>query len=76
VGRRLYAAIFAEYTRKQWGQPALDLAASVTARIPVRPNREDRYFMDKHQASHGRRGHFISPVCFIRDSPYKTNRGA
>lgn len=49
VGRELFEAFFAGYTRKQWGMEAKDLDASVTARIPVRTNTDDRYFGDKHQ---------------------------
>ncbi|MBV9719344.1 MAG: UDP-galactopyranose mutase [Candidatus Eremiobacteraeota bacterium] len=50
VGRELYELFFRGYTRKQWGLDPSDLDASVTARIPVRTNRDDRYFDDKHQA--------------------------
>ena len=50
VGRDLYEKMFRNYTRKQWGQDPSELDASVTARIPVRTNRDDRYFGDKYQA--------------------------
>jgi UDP-galactopyranose mutase len=49
VGRDLYEKLFRNYTRKQWGKDPSELDASVTARIPVRTNRDDRYFTDKHQ---------------------------
>lgn len=49
VGVRLFEAFFAGYTRKQWGMEARELDASVTARIPVRTNTDDRYFGDTHQ---------------------------
>lgn len=49
VGRELYEAMFRGYTRKQWGLDPSELDASVTARIPVRTNRDDRYFNDKYQ---------------------------
>jgi len=50
VGRDLYEKMFRGYTRKQWGLDPSDLDASVTARIPVRTNRDDRYFTDTYQA--------------------------
>lgn len=49
VGRDLYEKFFLGYTRKQWGLDPSQLAAMVTARIPVRTNRDDRYFTDTHQ---------------------------
>jgi UDP-galactopyranose mutase len=50
VGRDLYQKMFQGYTRKQWGLDPSELDASVTARIPVRTNRDDRYFTDVYQA--------------------------
>jgi UDP-galactopyranose mutase len=50
VGRELYEKMFRGYTRKQWGLDPSELDASVTARIPVRTNRDDRYFTDTFQA--------------------------
>jgi UDP-galactopyranose mutase len=50
VGRELYEKFFRNYTRKQWGMDPSDLDAQVTARIPVRTNRDDRYFTDTYQA--------------------------
>ncbi len=49
VGRELYEKFFRNYTRKQWELDPSDLDASVTARIPVRTNRDDRYFSDTYQ---------------------------
>lgn len=49
VGRRLYEKFFRGYTRKQWGLDPSELDAQVTARIPVRTNRDDRYFGDAFQ---------------------------
>lgn len=49
LGWDLYQRFFAPYTRKQWGRDPIDLAASVTARIPVRLDDEDRYFTDRFQ---------------------------
>ncbi|HEX4772020.1 MAG TPA: UDP-galactopyranose mutase [Bryobacteraceae bacterium] len=50
VGRYLYSKLFQGYTRKQWGIDASELDAQVTARIPVRTDRDDRYFSDTFQA--------------------------
>ena len=49
VGRDLYEKLFRNYTRKQWGKDPSELDALVTARIPVRTNRDDRYFTDRFQ---------------------------
>jgi len=49
VGRDLYKKFFRGYTRKQWGVEPTELDASVTARIPTRTNRDDRYFTDTYQ---------------------------
>jgi UDP-galactopyranose mutase len=50
VGRELYEKFFRGYTRKQWNLDPSELDASVTARVPVRTNRDDRYFTDTYQA--------------------------
>jgi UDP-galactopyranose mutase len=50
VGRELYEKFFRNYTRKQWGLDPSELDAAVTARVPVRTNRDDRYFGDRYQA--------------------------
>jgi UDP-galactopyranose mutase len=50
VGRELYEKFFRGYTQKQWALDPSELDASVTARIPVRTNRDDRYFTDTYQA--------------------------
>ena len=50
VGRDLYEKFFRGYTRKQWGVDPSELDAQVTARIPVRTNRDDRYFTDQFQS--------------------------
>ncbi|HYT35040.1 MAG TPA: UDP-galactopyranose mutase [Ktedonobacteraceae bacterium] len=49
VGRELYEKFFRNYTRKQWGLDPSELDATVTARVPTRTNRDDRYFTDKYQ---------------------------
>lgn len=50
VGRELYEKFFRNYTRKQWGMDPAELDKSVTARVPTRTNRDDRYFTDTYQA--------------------------
>jgi UDP-galactopyranose mutase len=50
VGRELYEKFFRNYTRKQWGLDPSELDSTVTARVPVRTNRDDRYFTDVYQA--------------------------
>jgi len=50
VGKELYEKFFKNYTRKQWGLDPSELDASVTARVPTRTNRDDRYFTDIFQA--------------------------
>jgi UDP-galactopyranose mutase len=50
VGRELYEKFFRNYTRKQWGLDPSELDATVTSRIPIRTNRDPRYFEDVYQA--------------------------
>jgi UDP-galactopyranose mutase len=50
VGRELYEKFFRNYTRKQWDIDPSELDKSVTARVPTRTNRDDRYFTDTYQA--------------------------
>src|SRR5256714_2889370 len=50
VGRELYEKFFRNYTRKQWNLDPSELDAQVTARVPTRTNRDDRYFTDTYQA--------------------------
>ena len=49
VGRELYTKFFRNYTRKQWNLDPSELDSSVTARVPVRTSRDDRYFTDQYQ---------------------------
>jgi UDP-galactopyranose mutase len=49
VGRELFEKFFEGYTTKQWGIPPSALDKSVTARVPVRTDRDDRYFSDTYQ---------------------------
>ena len=50
VGRELYEKFFRNYTRKQWALDPSELDAQVTARVPTRTNRDDRYFTDSYQS--------------------------
>lgn len=50
VGKEIYEKFFRNYTRKQWGLDPSELDASVTSRVPIRFNRDDRYFLDKYQS--------------------------
>lgn len=50
IGRQLYEKFFRNYTRKQWGLDPSELDASVTSRVPIRMNRDNRYFNDTYQA--------------------------
>src|SRR4029077_1558835 len=49
IGTELYEKFFQGYTRKQWGLDPSQLDKSVTARVPTRTNRDDRYFSDEFQ---------------------------
>ena len=50
VGKELYEKFFKGYTKKQWDLDPSELDATVTARIPTRCNRDNRYFTDVYQA--------------------------
>jgi len=49
IGEELYRWIFEGYTRKQWGLDPADLGPEVLARIPLRFDRDTRYFSDPFQ---------------------------
>lgn len=49
IGEELYELFFKNYTKKQWGCYPEELAPEVTARLPVRFNRDTRYFTDLYQ---------------------------
>jgi len=50
VGPELYEAFFKEYTIKQWNTDPKNLDKSITARIPLRYNKNEQYFDDEFQA--------------------------
>lgn len=49
VGRELYEAFLAGYTRKQWGREPSELPADILKRLPVRFNYDDNYFNHRYQ---------------------------
>ena len=49
VGYDIYQKMFETYTKKQWGIDPGELDTSVISRIPIRLNRDTRYFNDKYQ---------------------------
>jgi UDP-galactopyranose mutase len=77
IGRDLFEKFYRGYTRKQWGVEASQLDASVIRRIPVRTNRDDRYFTDAYQGVplHGYTAMFqnmLKKVDLILDTDYKS----
>ncbi|HET6724726.1 MAG TPA: UDP-galactopyranose mutase [Gammaproteobacteria bacterium] len=50
LAQYVYKHVFESYTRKQWGLEPDELSPHVTARVPVRLSRDDRYFQDTYQA--------------------------
>lgn len=49
VGEEIYELFFKNYTRKQWGLDPEQLEPLVTRRLPVRFDRDTRYFADPYQ---------------------------
>ena len=49
VGEKLYELFFKNYTIKQWEKQPEELSPEIASRIPVRDNRDPRYFSDKYQ---------------------------
>lgn len=49
VGPIFYEDFFKNYTTKQWGEDPSKLPASIISRIPIRSNRDNRYFTAKYQ---------------------------
>ena len=50
LAETVYEKVFKHYTAKQWGLLPEEIDASVTARVPVRTGKENRYFRDRYQA--------------------------
>ena len=70
VGQDIYEKIFETYTKKQWGIDPAELDTSVISRIPIRLNRDTRYFADKYQ---GMPAHGYTKMCenMIRNKKIK-----
>ena len=49
VGEKLYDMFFKNYTRKQWQEEPDRLSWEMAQRIPIRYDRDDRYFTDRFQ---------------------------
>lgn len=49
VGEYLYETFFKHYTIKQWGKDPTKLHANTVARVPVRTDKDNRYFFHKYQ---------------------------
>ena len=49
LGPQLYEMFFKGYTEKQWGVKATELGPEITARVPLRFNREQRYVNEQFQ---------------------------
>ena len=49
IAEYVYEHVFVHYTMKQWGQRPEEIDPATTARVPVRLNRDGRYFMDAYQ---------------------------
>lgn len=70
VGEDIYQKIFETYTKKQWGIDPGEIDTSVIARIPIRLNRDTRYFNDRYQ---GMPKHGFTKMCenMVSDSNIK-----
>lgn len=49
IGVELYEKFYKGYTKKMWDLYPAELDASVTSRIPIRTDKDDRYFTDEYQ---------------------------
>ncbi|PRR81496.1 UDP-galactopyranose mutase [Clostridium luticellarii] len=49
AGKEIYEKFFKNYTKKQWDLYPNELDKSVISRIPIRYNKDTRYFTDKYQ---------------------------
>lgn len=49
MGKPIFDLFFKNYTKKQWGVDAKDLSPEITARIPIRFDRNDYFFTDRFQ---------------------------
>lgn len=49
VGKYLYKKMYKNYTKKQWGVTPDKLDPQIISRVPIRENKDDRYFDDTYQ---------------------------
>ncbi|MCI8855589.1 MAG: UDP-galactopyranose mutase [Clostridiaceae bacterium] len=49
VGYDIYKTLIQGYTEKQWGRACKALPASIIKRLPLRFDKDDRYFTDEYQ---------------------------
>lgn len=49
VGKVISDKIFRSYSEKQWGKDLSEIPIGTVARLPLRLNRDDRYFEDRYQ---------------------------
>jgi len=49
LAKYIYEKLFKNYTAKQWNMKPEEIDSTVTARVPIYINRDDRYFRDKYQ---------------------------
>lgn len=49
VGQEIYRLFYENYTKKQWDLFPDELSSEVAARVPIRYNRDNRYFTDRYQ---------------------------
>lgn len=49
IGEYFYNVFFENYTKKQWGENASNLPKEIVSRIPIRTNRDNRYFTVRYQ---------------------------
>lgn len=68
IGRRLTDLLYRPYSTKMWGMPLEALDASVVARVPIRHDDEDRYFIDAEHQLLPRDG-YTALVAAILDHP-------
>ncbi|MCW2540419.1 MAG: UDP-galactopyranose mutase [Frankiales bacterium] len=67
LGEYIAAAIFRNYTAKQWGRPIEQVDPTVLERVPVTLSYDDRYFRDEFQAIPA--GGYTAMVEAILDHP-------
>ncbi|MBR6098462.1 UDP-galactopyranose mutase [bacterium] len=49
ISNYIYEYMFKNYTIKQWGFDPKEIDKSITARVPIRISKDNRYFTDKYQ---------------------------